>query len=159
MNGERTVVSLARLVELRARERDRLKVELASKEALRERYRRSLERVQDMVTGLGQSGMANLALSINCADFKSSLVEMIHTHLSDLTRHEADMEVSQRALMRASLKHEALERTLCSKRHAIRLADEKRGQKRQDQLATQAWYRARREADSIYSIRSNEGSP
>jgi flagellar export protein FliJ len=159
MNAERTIVSLSRLVELRARERDRLGVELADKEALRARYRRNLQRMDELMTGLGQSGTTNLALSVNCGDVKASLLDTIHAHRNDLGRHEAEIEATRRALASASLRHEALERSLLRKRHALAVAGEKRDQKRQDQLASQAWHRTRRDAASAYPIPSEEGSP
>ena len=143
MNIERSVNSLSRLVELRARDVDRLTGDLATQQALRMRFQNNLERMEDLFSTAGASHAACPVLSSNCAHYKTSLVDLIATHRQDLVRHDAAIEASRQALTQAALKHEGLDRVLQRKRQVLDHQRLAREQKQQDQLATQAWSRAR----------------
>ncbi|GAB7539396.1 hypothetical protein [Burkholderia sp. 3C] len=143
MSTGRTVASLARLVALRDREVERLRRELADQEALRERYRRNLASMEHLLADAAASGHAGLgaahaALALNGANYRMQLITMVHAHADDLMRHEATLDAHRAALTGALLKHRRLTHVLAAKRAALRDDAQRKQQKQQDQLATQA---------------------
>lgn len=133
--------SLNRLVDLREREVDRLQAEMASKEALRRRYLGNLDRLQELCAGSGASGVLSPTLALNCAGYKEAVLELAASHRESLTLHEADMAVTQRALVAASRRHQVLGQVLEARQERGRRAENLREQKRQDDLAAQVWLR------------------
>ncbi|WKB54112.1 flagellar export protein FliJ [Eleftheria terrae] len=136
--------SLSRLIDLREREVDRLSAEVAAKGAVRDRYRRNLDRMNALCQGSGATAALPPALSINCGNYKQAMIGMTQLHQQDLALHEADMAVSQQALSAAARKHEVFVQLLARREDAQRRAVEQREQKRQDELATQVWWRSQR---------------
>ncbi|MBS1190281.1 MAG: flagellar export protein FliJ [Rhodocyclaceae bacterium] len=133
--------SLNRLADLREQEVDRLTSEVASKERLRERYRRNLERLEQLCHSTGASGAWSPALSMNCGDYKQAVMTLAAAHREELALHDADMAVSQNALTAAFRQHEALSQFLVRQENRHQRAREAREQKRQDDMATQVWLR------------------
>ncbi|MBN3728602.1 hypothetical protein [Burkholderia sp. Ac-20379] len=143
MSGARTVASLARLVALRDREVERLRRELADREALREQYRRNLARMAELLADHAASGHAGIGaahavLALNGANYRMQLIAMIHAHADDLARHEAGLDAHRAALTAAVLKHRRLAHALAAKRAALAHDAQRKQQKQQDQLAAQA---------------------
>jgi len=136
--------ALDKLVMLRENEVERLSADMASREAVRSRYRESLARLDRLHGQLGASGQHSPALSLNCGAYKQAVMHLADTHRADLALHEADMAVAQRALTAAALRQEVLTQ-LRSRRieHAQRQQDV-RERKVHDELATQMWHRGRR---------------
>ena len=136
--------SLNRLVDLREREVDRLQAEVGAKEAVRQRYRGNLERLEALCTDSGASGQLPPTLAFNCAGYKQTVLQLAATHRESLVLHEADMAATQRALMLASRRHQVLDQV--RERHQERSlqATAVREQKRQDELASQVWWRGQR---------------
>ena len=143
MNVQRTVHSLSRLVELRAIEVDRLERALAGQLALRRRYEHNLQRMEHLLDTTASSDMACPVLSSNSAHYKASLIDLIGRHRRELADHDRAIDGSKAALRQAMLRHEGLDRSLQDKRRALQREHKAREQKRQDQLATQAWSRHR----------------
>ncbi|AKJ30366.1 flagellar export protein FliJ [Caldimonas brevitalea] len=139
-----SVHSLNRLIELREREVERLNVEVANKRAVGDRYRRSLERMTALCEGSGASAALPPALSLNCGNYKQAMLGMVDLHRQDLALHEADMAVSQRALDAAARKQEVFQQLLARRQAQLLREHESREQKRQDELATQVWWRGQR---------------
>ena len=135
--------SLEQLVDLREREVDRLTADMAAKTALRDRYRSNVERLERLYQSVGATGVWSPALSLNCAQYKQSVMQLADAHREDLTLHEADMAVAQRVLTTAARKHEALNQVLEKSRTQERHERNVHEQKRQDELATQAWFRGK----------------
>lgn len=147
------VKSLATLVNLREQEVDRLTTDVAAKQAVRERYRRSLERMEQLCEDSGASGdtvpgaltpMLSPALSLNCAAYKQSVMQLADAHRADLALHEADMAVAQRALHVAVNKREVLDTVLQRQLGTLQRQQAAREQKREDDLAAQVWMRGQR---------------
>ncbi|GHD63347.1 MULTISPECIES: flagellar export protein FliJ [Jeongeupia] len=143
MTQARTVLSLARLVALRDVEVDRLTADVAQKEALRQRYHHNLDRMAQLCADSAATGSLPPSLSLNCGNYKQAVFDMMAAHQRDLALHEADMAVTQRALQAASLKRETLDRVREQHSAVLQVEQDRREQKRQDELATQAWYRQR----------------
>ncbi|RJF96703.1 flagellar export protein FliJ [Noviherbaspirillum cavernae] len=133
--------SLSTLVTLRAREVDRLQADIAAKTAVRQRYLNNLQRMEGLCAAGGASGALPLALSLNCGNYKQSVMEMADAHRVELGLHEADMAVTQRALAAAWCKQEVLGKVLEQQERRVLSAQEKTERKRQDELATQMWHR------------------
>lgn len=145
MSMPKPLRSLSRLVELKELDVSRLSAELVSKRVVRDRYRGNLERLERLCEGAGPSAAASSAmspaLSLNCAAYKQAVMRMTHEHRQDLALHEADMAVTQQTLAAAARRHEVLGQVLEHRR--LSLFDEQRAreQKRQDEMAAQAWRR------------------
>lgn len=136
--------SLNRLVDLRGREVDRLQAEMAAKEAVRRRFHGNLDRLAELCAGSGASGALSPTLALNCGGYKQSVLELAASHRESLALHEADMAVTQRALLAASQRREVLGQVLEQHQERGRQAQQVREQKRQDELATQVWVRGRK---------------
>lgn len=143
MSGKTTIDSLGTLVRLRTTEVDRLQADLAQQQATSARYRANLERLDSLAEGSGASGALPPALALNCGHYKQSVLAMAASHRTDLSLHEANMAVSQRALKSAWARRELLGQVLDQKRDALDLAQQRADRKRQDDLATQAWMAGR----------------
>jgi flagellar export protein FliJ len=143
MSTQRTVNSLSRLVELRARDVDRLTGELASQQAVRMRYQHNLQRMEHLLTTAASSDMGCPVLSSNSSHYKESLVDLIIRHRQDLARHDVTIDTSRQALAQAALKHKSLDHALQGQRRLMDRQHRTRDQKQQDQLATQSWLRGR----------------
>ena len=143
MSLKRTINSLGTLVHLRGIEVDRLQAEMAAQRATSARYRDNLARLEGLAEGSGPSGALPLALALNCGQYKQAVMQMADTHRTDLSLHEANMALSQRALTSAWSKRELLGQVLEQKQDAADLAQQRVDRKRQDELATQAWMAGR----------------
>ncbi|WP_174769863.1 flagellar export protein FliJ [Paraburkholderia hayleyella] len=146
MTIERTVTSLARLVALRGREVDRLSLDLAGKRAQCERQRHTLARMENLKDSMEPGIVAdargyNPALALNRADYQVVLQDLIEMQRATLVRHETDVAESHDAFSHAAIKHKSLDTVLQRKQQMLQQAHAVREQKRQDQMATQAWLR------------------
>lgn len=141
MSDPHTIRNLAALVQLRSNEVERLQSDMASQSALRARYQKNLERLSGLCAASGASGKLPLALSVNCGDYKQAVMALADTHRNDLSLHEANMAVSQRALNAAWARREALGQVLNRKQQDAAEARQRRDDKRHDEMATQLWFR------------------
>jgi flagellar export protein FliJ len=140
-NTQHTIRSLSTLVDMRSNEVDRLQSEVAAKESVRERYKKTLDRLTDLYQSSGPSGKLPMALAMNCGDYKQGVMAMADSQRLNLHMHEADMAVSQRALTAAYVKREVLGQVLERHQDAAATAQRAQERKRHDELATQLWYR------------------
>lgn len=143
MSKARNLHSLGRLVNLRAREVERLTAEVAAKQVEHARYLDNLARLEQLRDSSGASGALPPALSLNCAAYKHSVMLLADAHRDDLALHEADMVRSQQALTAAALKREVLGQVHARQQRSVAEAQAVVEQKRQDELATQVWWRGR----------------
>lgn len=141
MSDKHTIRNLATLVQLRNTELERLQGDMAAQTKLRERYRTSLERLAGLCQSSGASGALPLALAVNCGDYKQAVLAIAATHQTDLHLHEANMAVAQKNLNAVWAKREALDQVLSQKQKNAAGTLQKRDDKRQDELATQLWFR------------------
>ena len=135
--------NLAALVEVRSTEVERLESEVAAKAGVCARYRSSVERLAGLYAASGASGTLPLALSLNCGDYKQAVLQLVDTHRTDLSLHEADLAHTRRALHAAWAKREALGQVLNKTQDQLRAERERRARLQQDELATQLWLRSR----------------
>lgn len=143
MSKRSTIDSLRTLVNLRSKDVDRLQADLSGKTSVRDRYRANLERLAGLCADSGASGALPLALSINCANYKQVVLQMADSHKNDLSLHEADMAVTQRALNQAWRKREVLGQVLEQKQNSVAVEKQRQERKQQDELGVQAWYRGK----------------
>ncbi|MDC8756497.1 flagellar export protein FliJ [Janthinobacterium fluminis] len=141
MTSSHTIRNLTTLVTLRSNELERLQTDMAAQTQVRERYQKNLERLTGLYTASGASGALPLALSVNCGNYKQAVMEMVDTHRTDLHLHEANMAVAQRVLNAAWAKREVLDQVLTQKQKDADVSVQRRDAKRQDELATQFWFR------------------
>jgi flagellar export protein FliJ len=136
-----TIRSLSTLVDMRSNEVDKLQTEMAAKENVRERYKKTLDKLTSLYESSGPSGRLPMALALNCGDYKQGVMAMADSQRLNLHMHEADMAVSQRALTAAYVKREVLGQVLERHQDAAATAQRAQERKRHDELATQLWYR------------------
>jgi flagellar export protein FliJ len=141
MNNQHTIRNLSTLVRLRSNEVEKLQSDLAAKETLRDRYQKALDTLTGLYQGSGPSGKLPMALASNCGAYKQAVMVMADNHRLDLTMHEADMAVSQRALNAAYVKREVLDKVLEKEQKAAVSEQRTIERKQHDELATQLWYR------------------
>jgi flagellar export protein FliJ len=139
--SQHTIRNLSTLVELRSNEVEKLQSEMAAKESVRERYRKTLDKLTNLYESSGPSGRLPMALALNCGDYKQGVMAMADSQRLNLHMHEADMAVSQRALTAAYVKREVLGQVLERHQDAAATAQRAQERKRHDELATQLWYR------------------
>jgi flagellar export protein FliJ len=144
MSDVHKIRSLSTLVNLRTNEVERLQTEMAAKESLRDRYQKNVDRLTGLYKASGASGKLPLALASNCGDYKQAVMQMVDSHKLDLTMHEADMAVSQRALTAAFVKREVLGQVLQKQQKVLAGQEQAKERKRQDELATQLWLRGQK---------------
>ncbi|CAM3556411.1 flagellar export protein FliJ [Paracidovorax anthurii] len=133
--------SLERLVDVREREVDRLTADMADKRALRDRFLRSIERMEHLAHSSGASGGTLLAQALNRGAYKQAMLHLAHTHRQDLGRHEADLAQAQQQLTQAVRRKEVLGQVLEQRQQVQALAAQALQQKRDDELASQVWWR------------------
>jgi flagellar export protein FliJ len=133
--------SLTLLLQLRQKELDRSQAELASRQAVRERYQRSVERLETLWRSSSTNDTLTPALSLNCANYKQTVLQLASVHRADLLRHEVTVDSAQQAVVQASREHGALEQMLARQRLALTRAQNQREQKRQDEMAGMVWQR------------------
>jgi len=136
-----TIRSLSTLVDMRSNEVDKLQSEMAAKESVRDRYKKTLDKLTSLYESSGPSGRLPMALAINCGDYKQGVMAMADSQRLNLHMHEADMAVSQRALTAAYVKREVLGQVLERHQDAAATAQRAQERKRHDELATQLWFR------------------
>ena len=142
--SENLIRNLTTLVALRNTELEKLQSEQAAKEAMAERYRKNVARLQQLAINSGASGKLPIALASNCGDYKQAVLQMADHHRLDLTMHEADMAVSQRAVNAAWAKREVLGQVLEKKQAVVDTEKRVQERKQHDDLATQLWLRSQK---------------
>lgn len=141
MTQARTIKSLSTLVAMRDREVDSLMADVATKQAMCERYQHNLERMARLCEAPVVHNGTSPVHALNNGHFKASIMELAELHRQDLALHKADMAVSQQALQAAARGREVLEQVLGKQRGVLAKAQASREQKRQDDMATQVWLR------------------
>lgn len=152
MSTKTAIRQLDRVLDLRRRDVDRIGVQMAEQERLRQRYQRNLETLEQLYSDTGATGSQkqldgartlSAALASNCAGYKQSVMQMAEAHRVDLALHESDMSNTRRALLEATRRREALDGVVEARREGLRRAGQRREQKGQDELASQQWTRGR----------------
>lgn len=142
MTTKTSIRALARLVDVREREMDRLQADMAGKVALRQRYLGNIERLQSLCDGVPQTGSLQPLLSMNSAGYKQSVAEMVATHRQELAAHEIEIDLARRELALVSRRCEVLDQVLLRQRSIVANSARVSEQKRQDDIAVQVWGRA-----------------
>ncbi|QBE65649.1 flagellar FliJ family protein [Pseudoduganella lutea] len=144
MTDRLLIQNLTSLVALRNTQLEKLQAAQAEKTATAERYKKNLERLHSLAVASGASGSLPLALAANCGNYKQAVLAMADSHRLDLTMHEADMAVSQRALNQAYVKCEVLGQVLEKNEKALASKGAVQERKVHDDLATQVWLRSQK---------------
>lgn len=143
----KTLHGLAAVVDQRRREKDSLVGELAGRRAQLERQRATLARLEQLYAGAATDAVRAsahvVALSLNCGDYKQAVMHLADSQRDELHRRDADLQLAQLALTRAVQRHEALSQVLDGKLRVLQREQAQGEQKRQDELATQSWWRGR----------------
>jgi flagellar export protein FliJ len=137
--------SLSTVVDLREREKDRLVGELARAQTASDRQRNMLTRLEGLYQSAGASGAPRAAhlsaLSLNCGEYKQAVLRMAQAQREQVSAHDAQLAQARQALTQAVHQHEALGQVLARKQADLAQQVSRQEQKRQDDLATQAWLR------------------
>jgi len=152
MSDQRRMQQLEQVVDLREREVERLSADVADQRAVRRRYLGNLERLDQLCTSTGPSGAQqgrvrtglSPELALNCGGYKQVVMKMAAVHRVDLSLHESEMAVTQRRMVEAVRRHEALDAVLKRQRSGALRQRTAREQKRQDEIASQVWQRGQK---------------
>ncbi|QEL55731.1 flagellar export protein FliJ [Chromobacterium paludis] len=132
------------LLTLRRRDGEKLETELAAKWRLQERYRRNIERLEQLSAASGATAAAgHPALALNCAGYKSHLSGLAQAQRQDLKLAEADAEISRGRLEAARRREEQVRQLRDEAVSGWRAERSRAEQKRTDEAAGQAWLRGR----------------
>lgn len=133
--------SLARLVALREREVEQRQTELAQQLADADRRRRNQERLDQLWRTSTTTGRLTPQLSLNCANYKQTVLELADRHRDDLSRQELAVDHARAALLSAARRHGAVDQVLAQRLQEQDRARRSAEQKRQDEIARQTWLR------------------
>ncbi|MFT7772919.1 flagellar FliJ family protein [Roseateles sp.] len=136
-------LNLRRLVDLRGRELERHQAELATKEQLRARSAATVQRLEALNAQLGPTGVSSPSLAANGADYKQAVMQWADQQRQNLAAHEADVAAQRQAVLAVARKQEAVGQLLDRVGERLRVEDERRQQKGQDDMAGQVWLRGR----------------
>lgn len=136
-------LNLRRIVDLRGRELEHHRAELAAKEQLRARSAAAVQRLEALNAQLGPTGASSPSLAVNGADYKQAVMQWADQQRQHLAAHEADVAVQRQAVLAVARKQEAVGQLLDRVGARLRAEDERRQQKGQDELAGQVWQRGR----------------
>lgn len=141
MSPRHPAPSLSRLANLREREVERRQTELAQQLADAERRRRNQERLDTLWRTSTTSGTLTPMLSLNCANYKQTVLELAERHRDDLSRQELAVDQARAALLTATRRHGAIDQALAQRMQEHGRALRSAEQKRQDEIARQSWQR------------------
>lgn len=133
--------TLSRLAALREREVEQRQGELARELADAERRRYNQERLEQLWRTSTTNATLLPELSLNCANYKQTVLDLASRHRDDLSRQEQAVAQARQALLQAKRRHGAIDQVLAQRLQeqvrALRAAE----QKRQDEIARQSWLR------------------
>lgn len=141
MNTRDPAPSLSRLAQLREREVERRQTELATQVADAERRRRNQERLDSLWRTSTTSGTLTPQLSLNCANYKQTVLELADRHRDDLSRQELVVDQARQALLLAARRQGVIDQALAQRLQAAAQVRRTAEQKRQDEIAGQSWLR------------------
>ena len=151
MNSQQPAPALARLAALREREVEQRQLDLARQVADTERHRRNQTRLDELWQTSTTSGLLaeptpqrrglQPQLSMNCAQYKQTVLELASRHRDDLTRHELATDQAREALVLATRRHGALDQLLVQRQQLLAREQRAAEQKRDDEIARQSWQR------------------
>jgi flagellar export protein FliJ len=134
-------LNLRRLADLRGRELDRERAELAAREQLRARSATNVQRLDALNAQLGATGVSTPSLAVNGAQYKQAVMQLADQQRQHLATHEADVAAQRQAVLAVARRQEAVGQLLGRVDTRLRTEDERRAQKGQDELAGQVWQR------------------
>lgn len=135
--------NLRRLADLRGRELERERAELAAKEQLRARSAAAVQRLDALNAGLGATGAVAPTLALNGAAYKQVVMQWADQQRGHLAVHEADVAAQRLAVLAVARRQEAVGQLLGQVSERLRTDAERQAQKLQDELAGQVWLRGR----------------
>ncbi|WIT11401.1 hypothetical protein PFX98_21275 [Paucibacter sediminis] len=148
MNKTAMQRSLDLMLTVRERELERRSAELARKQALGERLQASVQRLDALAASRGQGGLAagarlDAGLALNQAAYQQGVRDFADSQRQELALHEADTAATRSAVQALACRQEVLGQVLSQSLAQSRLAEQRRAQKGQDELAGQVWLRGR----------------
>ncbi|MGV2290570.1 flagellar FliJ family protein [Trinickia sp. YCB016] len=143
MSAERTVKSMSGLLAARQGRIDRLTAEVASRQTTCGRYREQIDTIDRLrVDAASKVDRSSPALAVNCAGYQQSMATLAHEHRRLLALQEADLKAARRRLTELALQRERWQKALELRRGVLVQQQNVREQKRQDEMASQAWLRS-----------------
>ncbi|CAG2378194.1 MULTISPECIES: hypothetical protein [Burkholderia] len=143
MNARHVVAGLTQLVAMRAKEVDRLEIDVAARDAEGARYRHHISQMTLLMQSVDTGTHVHPEHAMNGARYRSALANLIHLHQHQLAKHEALVAGLRADLCRARLRYEQIDRVRSRKLGALELEKRARDRKLEDQQASQAWLRRR----------------
>lgn len=146
---DQTAQSLSRYVGVLALRTEQAQLALSQAQAQLSRSKAQLERLQHMETSSQlKKSTANVALYLNAAGFRSSLMEMAQQFRDVCSAQQLDVQHAESHMQSAMRRQESMRSVMCCKQAESLLAQARQEQKSMDELAGQAWLRQNKNADA-----------
>lgn len=132
---------LTQLIELRERELERHRSEVAGRQHVRDRFLGAVNRLEALHAQMGSTVDFRPELASNAASYKLALQGRIAQHRQELALHEADLAAAQQGLLQVARQQEAHGRLVERLQAELRRQGDRAEQKRQDEMAAAVWFR------------------
>lgn len=137
--------SLSRYVDVLTQRTEQAQQALSQAQAQLHRSKAQLERLQHMENAAQlKNSTANVALYLNAAGFRSSLMDMAQQFKDVCSAQQLDVQHAENHMQSAMRRQESMRSVLCRKQAESLLEQARQGQKSMDELAGQAWLRHRK---------------
>lgn len=135
---------LERLRELRRLALERQQAQLAGKQQLCERVQDTVQRLDALASaGSMNAGLPALALALNGAAYKQSVLALAGQQRSELQARQADVQAARETTLAAAREQQVIERLHRQVSARVERQVRRREQKELDEVARQAWARRR----------------
>lgn len=144
---DQTTQSLGRYVDVLAQRTEQAQTALSQAQAQLSRSQAQLERLQHMENSSQlKNSTANVALYLNAAGFRSSLMDMAQQFRDVCSAQQLDVQHAEHHMQSAMRRQESMRSVMCRRQAESLLAQARQGQKSMDELAGQAWLRQSKNA-------------
>ncbi|MCH7345279.1 flagellar FliJ family protein [Pelomonas sp. CA6] len=133
--------SLGRLIGLQSLALERQQAQLAEQQRLCERVQGTVQRLEALSAQASLSGTVLPGLAQNGAAYKQAMLAWADQQRQELAHREAELALARNATLALARKKESLQQLLDRVDQRLHLEGTRREQKRQDDLALQAWGR------------------
>lgn len=139
----RTLKTLERMVQLRARSVSELSSKLSQQQQLCQRYDKNIQALQALTLPAADASSHHAALMRNQAQYKKNLQRIIAWQDQEKALATLRMQEIQRDLLQEARRENGFQTVLDKRKEALALEQQRRDQKTTDAISAQCWIRQR----------------
>jgi flagellar export protein FliJ len=139
----RTLKTLEKMVQLRARSVSELSSKFSQQQQLCQRYDKNIQALQALALPAAGSGTQHAALMRNQAQYKKNLQRIIAWQDQEKALATLKMQEIQRDLLQEARRENGFQTVLDKRKEAHALEQQRRDQKTTDAISAQSWIRQR----------------